>query len=329
MKTQTTDIGTTWEWNTKRSKRPLAGALVAVGAILICSLAGNSAAAGQVNACSQSAAAALASCRKEASSDYFLALGKCANVSSPTERAACEEQATQSYRDALALCEEQNTLRQAVCDRLGEAPYDPQIDPANFSTLIDNPYFPLKPGTTFIYEGQTADGFEHVEFAVTHVTKVILGVTCVEVHDVRFLDGAVREDTRDWFAQDRAGNVWYFGEITTLVENGLPVDLSGTWIAGVNGDKAGIIMKAHPAVGDFYRQEFSLGNAEDLAEVKSLNAKATVPYGSFSHCLRTLESSPLAPGDLGAKFYAPGVGNVLTIELATGERSELVQIITK
>ncbi len=88
-------------------------------------------------------------------------------------------------------------------------------------------------------------------------------------------------------------------------------------------------MKAHPAIGDFYRQEFSLGNAEDLAEVQSLTAHVTIPYGSFDHCLKTLESSPLAPGDLENKFYAPGVGNLLTVDLATGERSELVQITTE
>jgi hypothetical protein len=94
--------------------------------------------------------------------------------------------------------------------------------------LIDNDFFPLIPGTTFIYEGQTADGFEHVEFAVTHVTKMIANVNCVEVHDTRKVEGKVVEDTRDWFAQDNERNVWYFGENTTLVSDGLPVDLSGS-----------------------------------------------------------------------------------------------------
>ena len=158
---------------------------------------------------------------------------------------------------------------------------------------------------------------------------MILGVRCVEVHDTTQLDNKLTEDTRDWFAQDKEGNVWYFGENTTLVEGGLPVDLTGTWTGGVDGAQPGIVMKAHPVIGDFYRQEFSLGNAEDLAEVKSLTAHVIVPYGSFDHCLKTLESSPLAPGDLENKFYAPGVGNLLTVDLATGERSELVQITTE
>jgi hypothetical protein len=203
------------------------------------------------------------------------------------------------------------------------------IDPANFVAAIDNPLFPLVPGTTFVYEGQTADGLEHVEFAVTHNTKVFLGVTCVEVHDTSRVNGVLMEDTRDWFAQDKDGNVWYFGENTTLVDGGLPVDLSGSWTAGVDGGQPGIIMKAHPAIGDFYRQEFLLGEAEDLAEVKSLTDSVTVPYGSFDNCLKTEETSSLAPGDVENKFYAAGVGNVLTVDLASGERSELVQITTE
>jgi len=256
-------------------------------------------------------------------------LGKCANLPDRTAARACRRQAKADSKDALETCEEQRHLRQAACARLGAAPYDPAIDPANFVAAIDNPFFPLMPGTTFVYEGQTADGFEHVEFAVTHDTKVILGVTCVEVHDTSRIDGELREDTRDWFAQDRDGNVWYFGENTTLVDGGLPVDLSGSWTAGVDGARPGIIMKAHPAIGDFYRQEFLLGEAEDLAEVKSLTDTATVPYGSFDHCLETEESSSLAPADVEHKFYAAGVGNLLTIDLETGERSELVQITTE
>ncbi|HXJ33293.1 MAG TPA: hypothetical protein VMS22_04570 [Candidatus Eisenbacteria bacterium] len=135
----------------------------------------------------------------------------------------------------------------------------------------------------------------------------------------------VLEDTRDWFAQDDDGNVWYFGENTTLVDRGLPVDLSGTWTAGIDGAQAGIVMEAHPALGDFYRQEFLLGEAEDLAEVTGLDESVTVPFGAFDHCLKTTESAPIAPGDVSDKFYVAGVGNLLTVE-PNGDRSELVQI---
>src|SRR5262249_59969637 len=116
--------------------------------------------------------------------------------------------------------------------------------------------------------------------------RVILGVTCVEVHDTVTLDGELSEDTLDWFAQDKDGNVWYFGENTHELEDGLITTIEGTFMAGVNRDKPGIIMKAHPAVGDFYRQEFSLANAEDFAETLSLNEIVTVPFGTFNHLLK-------------------------------------------
>src|SRR5262249_10889032 len=153
-------------------------------------------------------------CRLAAQGDDSLALGKCANLSTPGSRKDCERPASTDQTEALDTCNAQYAARQAACARLGEAPYDPRISPANFVTLIDNPYFPLTPGTTFVSEGQTAAGFEHDEFAVTHNTRVILGVTCVEVHDTVTVDGELTEDTLDWFAQDRDGNVWYFGENT-------------------------------------------------------------------------------------------------------------------
>ena len=283
--------------------------------------------------CELTSLAAFRSCRAGARSDNWLAMGKCNNLPDATARGACSQQASADAKDALQSCKEQNGLRQAVCDRLGPAAYAPVINPANFtqSTTIDNPYYPLPPGMTFVYEGTVTEnpgGFEHVEFIVTHTTRVIQGITCVEVHDKRELNGQLVEDTRDWFAQDDAGNVWYFGENTTLVDDrGLPVDLSGTWTGGVDGAQPGIIMEAQPVIGDFYRQEFLLGEAEDLAEVSSLTETVTVPFppGTFNNCLKTTESSPIAPGDVSPKFYFAGVGNLLTVE-PNGDRSELVRI---
>src|SRR5204863_6765206 len=139
------------------------------------------------------------------------------------------------------------------------------------------------------------NGLEHDEFAVTHNTRIIAGVTCVEVQDRVFTNGVLTEDTLDWFAQDRAGNVWYFGENTHELEDGLISTIDGSFRAGVEGDKPGIIMEASSAIGDFYRQEFSLANAEDFAEVVALDDSVTVPAGSYAHCLRTRENSPLEP----------------------------------
>jgi hypothetical protein len=279
------------------------------------------------DACAQTSDDALAACRGVAQSDYKVALGKCVNISDPAARAACQRQAATDLSDALDTCQGGLEIRQVACQKLGPARYDPLIDPANFVTTIDNPYFPLVPGTTFIYEDHFAGSIMRDEFAVTHNTRVLDGVACVEVHDSVFTDGALTEDTLDWFAQDRDGNVWYFGENTQELENGLITTIAGTFMSGVNNDKPGIIMKAHPAVGDFYRQEFSLANAEDFAETLSLNASVTVPYGSFNHCLRSQETTPLEPDLLEDKFYAPGVGNILTVDANTGERTELVRII--
>jgi hypothetical protein len=317
------------EWRNKRSRRLLAGAGLAVAAFLACNLAGSALATDAVNACQQTAVDVLTGCRGSAQSDYQIALGKCVNVSDQAARKACQKQAAADLDDALQTCKDGFGVREETCDKLGPAPYDPVIDPANFVAKIDNPFFPLVPGTTFIYKGQTSEGLMRDEFAVTHNTRVIDGVTCVEVHDSVFTDGELTEDTLDWFAQDKDGNVWYFGENTAELEDGLISTIDGTFMAGVDGDKPGIVMKAQPAVGDFYRQEFSLANAEDEAETLGLNASVTVPYGSFQHCLRSGETTPLEPDALETKFYASGVGNVLTVDEETGERCELVQIITE
>jgi len=286
-----------------------------------------------IDACKQTAKSAFQSCKLGAQSDIKLAQGKCSNLPDASTKKACNQQASADGKEALASCKDQNNLRLGVCARLGPAPYAPVIDPAKFthSTTINNPYYPLPPGMTFVYEGTVTEdpgGFEHVEFIVTHTTRVIRGITCVEVHDKRFLNGHLVEDTRDWFAQDDDGNVWYFGENTTLIDDrGLPVDLSGTWTGGVDGAQPGIIMEAHPALGDFYRQEFLLGEAEDLAEVSSFSETVTVPFppGTFDNCLKTTESAPIAPGDVSPKYYFAGVGNLLTVE-PNGDRSELVRI---
>jgi hypothetical protein len=134
--------------------------------------------------------------------------------------------------------------------------YQPVIDPANFVSGIDNPYFPLAPGTTFTYEAKTADGLERDVVSVTHDTKVILDVTCTVVTDQSTVDGVIEEDTIDWYAQDKEGNVWYFGEFTTQFDNGVPVGHAGSWEAGVDGAQPGIVMLANPQPGQSYRQEF-------------------------------------------------------------------------
>ena len=312
----------------RKSAGWLPSAVLAAGAVLALCPVNGAAAPGRTDACQRTADAVERSCQAGAQSDYQLALAKCENIVNQAKRKVCQEQAAADLNEALQTCSDQHAARVAACSRLGPAPYDPVIKRSDFVATIDNPYFPLRPGTTFIYEGQTAAGLEHSEFAVTHNTRVILGVTCIEVRDTVFTDGVLTEDTLDWFAQDKDGNVWYFGENTHELEDGLISTIDGTFMAGVNGDKAGIIMKAHPAIGDFYRQEFSLGNAEDFAETLSLTESVTVPAGAFRNCLKSQETTPLETDLLEHKFYAPGVGNVLTVDATTGSRVELIQIRT-
>jgi len=279
------------------------------------------------NFCLQTAGQAFTSCKSSAQSDYQVALGKCVNIADPAARRSCEQQAAADLADARDTCQGGFDVRQASCQKLGPDRYDPPIDPTNFTTTIDNPYFPLVPGTTFTYLDQS--GSIKDVFAVTHDTRVIDGVTCVQVHDSVYTDNVLTEDTLDFFAQDLEGNVWYFGENTAEFEDGLLATIEGSFLSGVNNDKPGIIMKTHPAPGDFYRQEFSLGNAEDYAETLNLNSRVVVPYGRFNNCLKSQETTPLEPDALEDKYYAPGVGNILTVDLVTGERDELVSITTE
>jgi hypothetical protein len=206
------------------------------------------------------------------------------------------------------------------------AVYNPKIDPANFVSVVDNPLHPLKPGTIWEYTVNKEGAAEKVVVTVMRETKKILGVSTTVVHDVVTAGGQVTEDTWDWYAQDRDGNVWYFGEATTKTEGGTS-STEGSWEAGMKGAKPGVIMEAHPKVGETYRQEYAPGVAEDRAEVLSLNESVTVKKGSFSGCLKTKDFSPLKPDLVENKVFCPGVGQVLVVHVkGPQEREELVAI---
>jgi hypothetical protein len=162
---------------------------------------------------------------------------------------------------------------------------------------------------------------------VTDDTRQVMGVECVVVRDKVFLNGGLIEDTFDWYAQDKKGNVWYFGENTKEYENGKVVSTKGSWEAGGDGAMPGIVMQADPKVGETYRQEYYPGEAEDMAKVLSLNESATVPYGSFDHLLMTREWTPLEPNVVEQKYYAPGMRTVLEVGVkGTSDRVELIDI---
>ena len=184
-------------------------------------------------------------------------------------------------------------------------------DPARFTTVIDNPLLPLTPGTRSVYRERGPEGRGRVVITVTHRTRVVQGVRTVVVRDRAYFRGELVEDTFDWYAQDKAGNVWYFGEAPKEFENGRVVSTAGSWEAGRDGARAGIVMKARPRVGDTYFQEHAPGVAMDQATIVSRRATVTVPVGSFQKVLKTKDFTQLEPGVVEHKFYARGFGSVL------------------
>ena len=199
--------------------------------------------------------------------------------------------------------------------------------PGDFTTRIDNPYFPLRPGTRQVYRETDAEGHEmRVVVRVTRRTKrVASGIVGRVVRDTVTEDGKLVEDTFDWYAQDREGNVWYLGERTTEYENGKPVSTDGSFEDGVDGARRGIVMLARPRIGREYAQERAPGVAEDRARVLSRDEQVEVPAGHFRHVLMTRDWNPLEPKVNEYKFYAPGVGVVLALTVSGGgDREELL-----
>lgn len=199
-----------------------------------------------------------------------------------------------------------------------EAPYGPAIDAARFSSRVDNRYFPLAPGTRWVLAGVGDAEGEVDTMEVLDETRTVMGVECVVVSDVVSVDGDPVEITRDWYAQDADGNVWYFGEETAEYENGEIVSTAGSWEAGVDGAQPGIIMPADPQLGVIYRQEFYVGEAEDVAMVVELGATAETPFETFDDVLVTEDWTPLEPEVRERKSYAPGIGLVLERQTAGG-----------
>lgn len=201
--------------------------------------------------------------------------------------------------------------------------------PNDFVALIDNQYFPLRPGTTFFYDGSVDGRPARTVTQVTNDTKVIQGVRATVVHDVLYVNGVRAEDTFDFFAQDKTGNVCYFGEDTKEYDatGNNVISTAGTWQAGRNGAEPGVIMLANPQPGDSYAQEHAPGVAEDQAAVLSRTKSVKVQYGSFSNVLLTRETTPLEPDSVGNKYYAPNIGLIFEVAKKGGkEQFELVNI---
>ena len=204
------------------------------------------------------------------------------------------------------------------------------LDPTRFTTEIDNPYWPMTPRTQWTYREVDADGAElTVVVTVTDQTKEVAnGITARVVRDTVTEDGALIEDTFDWYAQDQEGNVWYLGEDTAEFEDGEIVSTEGSFEAGVDGALPGIAMPARPGPGLSYRQEYYEGQAEDAGEVLSTTELVQVPYGKFRDALLTRDTNALEPDVAEFKLYGRDVGPVLALDVSGGGsgRVELVTV---
>ncbi len=297
--------------------------------------------------CTATAQHQFAACLFEVRDDLFNARATCINVSDRDEREECYAEAAAARSEGTELCGEQHGARKGLCSALGEARYDPGFDPVDFDSDFGdltrpNPYAPLGIGNHWSYAG----GEETVEIEVLDKTKLIDGVTCIVVNDRVEVDGELVEDTDDWFAQAKNGDVYYCGEEVKDYESFAGdnprepelVAIDGSFKWGRNGDKGGIIFLYTPQVGATYRQELSVGNAEDAATVLSTHYRygrqATldqyVPrafvqrFCSAGNCVVTAEASPISPGVFERKYYASGIGLILEVNAQSGDIIQLV-----
>jgi hypothetical protein len=245
--------------------------------------------------------------------------------------AACGDDASTSTTTAAdsrpASTVPTTTFPDPVIDPGDGGDYAPELDPADFVPTVDHRWFPLTPGDRWTYEEVDEEGqIEHIEVEVLEETRDIAGITATVVRDTASIDGVVREDTRDWYAQDTDGNVWYLGEDTASYdERGVLEDHDGSFEHGVDGAYGGIVMPADPQVGDAYRQEHKPGEAEDLGQILELDGSASVPVGDFTDVIVTRDWNPLEPEVIEEKYYAPGVGVVLETHVrGAGGDAELV-----
>ena len=202
------------------------------------------------------------------------------------------------------------------------------LSSGDFVAHVDNPWFPLVPGSKYVYRGREGSTRMTDVLRVTRRTKRILGVRTTVVHDVVRKHGRPEEVTNDWYAQDRHGNVWYFGEATrNLDRHGHVISTEGSFKAGRDGARAGVYISGHPQVGQRARQEYYKGQAEDRFRVLDLDAHAAVPYVTTHHALRTREQTPLEPGVVDNKYYVRGVGTVREVAVkGPTERLRLVSL---
>ncbi len=299
--------------------------------------------------CSSSSNALRRACEFEVLDEFFVGVATCAHSASEDAADICLEDYADERDEALDECGAVTEARLSLCAATADAVHDPAFGPDFAADFIDpltigqpggaepHPYLPLIQGSTWVYEGTFIEDDEEISetitITVTDRIKLIDGIRCLVVRDVVEVDGELVEDTDDWIAQDTDGNLWYCGEEAKdyeIFDGDVPaiaelVAIDGSFKAGRDGDEAGILLPAVPVVGDIYRQEVSFANAEDAIEIVSLDATESAPGASCTaDCLVTLDFSPLDPGVEENKYYAPGVGMIVEVNLDTGDRVELI-----
>ncbi|MCP5185280.1 MAG: hypothetical protein H6993_15045 [Pseudomonadales bacterium] len=287
-------------------------------------------------------------CEFEALDEFMVSKAICADTGSEDAFSTCSAALQTPLDEALEECGDITEARIELCDEFDDAPHAPAFGPAFAASFVDpaaigdtvdvNPLLPLQVGNRWVYEGTFEEDGELVTEVITIVVedkiKLVDGIPCRVVRDTVTVDDELVEDTNDWFAQDVDGNVWYCGEEVKDYETfdgdepPLPelVAIDGAFKAGREGDKAGIQLPGDPEVGDFFRQEQSLANAEDAIEILAVDGSATTPAAVCTgNCVVTRDFSPLDPGVEENKYYLPGIGKILEIKVETGNRVELVE----
>lgn len=277
-----------------------------------------------LNVCSQTSIVLHEACRAGAADDQRTGTAICLNLSSSSAATACKSELQETYADALEECSDVRDARDSVCAALGPGPYDPVIRPADFVRTITNPYAPFQPGRWWEYRKVTDEGVERVLVEVLNIPRWIQGVRITMVRDRVWLDGVLVEDTLDWVAQHRNGDVRYFGELAKNYESGHLADLEGSFEAGKDGAKSGIWIRGAPRAGEYYRQEWAPGEAEDVVKVITLDATEQVPFRGGRRVLKTRDFTPLEPDAIEYKFYVAGIGLVMELDPESGEKLKLV-----
>jgi hypothetical protein len=297
--------------------------------------------------CSATAQAAARACGNQTQDDYWIAVGVCINEPEARDRADCLDEAKAARDEATQLCADQKKARFALCAQVGEDRYDPEFEPASFDSNFahptnPNPYFPLTIGAQWEFRSATQTD----RVTVTNATKLIDEVRCIVVRDEVFEKGVIVEATNDWYAQAKNGTVWYCGEETASFETFAGdrprtpelVSIDGSFKAGRDGDKPGIIFQAAPAPGQVYIEESSLGNAEDGAQILAvdytygkrpeLDERVPAKLAKLlcaGNCVVTKNFSQIEPDVIERKYYAPGIGVFLEVEPGSGEVVRLVK----